>query len=69
YKDDDGKVYVMSAKCTHAKCIVHWNNAEKSWDCPCHGGRFDATGNVKNGPPTMALETRSLSDVAQPVAR
>ena len=57
YKDRDGKVYVLSPVCTHAGCFVKWNNAEKSWDCPCHGGRYDKYGNVLTGPPQMALNT------------
>ncbi|CAN5909208.1 FAD-dependent oxidoreductase [soil metagenome] len=50
YKDDAGVVHERSAKCTHLGCIVDWNTAEKSWDCPCHGSRFDAMGKVLNGP-------------------
>jgi glycine/D-amino acid oxidase-like deaminating enzyme/nitrite reductase/ring-hydroxylating ferredoxin subunit len=56
YKDDAGRVHERSAVCTHLKCIVDWNTAEKSWDCPCHGSRFDAYGTVVSGPATMDLE-------------
>lgn len=55
YRAPDGAVCAMSATCTHLGCIVHWNTAEKSWDCPCHGGRYDALGKVINGPPTRDL--------------
>ncbi len=50
YRDHDGKIHRMSAVCPHLKCIVHWNGVEKSWDCPCHGSRFDCTGRVVMGP-------------------
>lgn len=50
YRDTDNKVHTISAVCTHMKCIVNWNNAEKSWDCPCHGSRFDIDGVVLEGP-------------------
>jgi glycine/D-amino acid oxidase-like deaminating enzyme/nitrite reductase/ring-hydroxylating ferredoxin subunit len=50
YRDADGKVHERSAACTHLKCIVNWNALEKSWDCPCHGSRFDPMGAVLNGP-------------------
>jgi glycine/D-amino acid oxidase-like deaminating enzyme/nitrite reductase/ring-hydroxylating ferredoxin subunit len=56
YKDDTGKVHECSAVCTHVKCIVDWNTAEKSWDCPCHGSRFDPYGKVLNGPAITDLE-------------
>ena len=56
YRDDDGAVHERSAVCTHLKCIVEWNSAEKSWDCPCHGSRFDAYGKVLNGPAVTDLE-------------
>jgi len=48
YRDDE-KVHVVSAMCTHLACIVNWNNAEKSWDCQCHGARFDCEGQILHG--------------------
>ena len=56
YCDDQGAVHEMSAVCPHLKCIVHWNTLEKSWDCPCHGSRFDAYGKVFTGPAVSSLE-------------
>ncbi len=56
YKDDSGAVHECSAVCTHLRCLVDWNTAEKSWDCPCHGSRFDAYGKVLSGPAVMDLE-------------
>lgn len=50
YKEKNGTVHKCSAICTHLKCIVQWNGLEKSWDCPCHGSRFDAMGKVIIGP-------------------
>jgi glycine/D-amino acid oxidase-like deaminating enzyme/nitrite reductase/ring-hydroxylating ferredoxin subunit len=57
YKDASGNIHECSAVCTHLGCIVHWNDLEKSWDCPCHGSRFDALGTVLNGPANADLET------------
>ncbi|TZF84900.1 FAD-dependent oxidoreductase [Pedobacter sp. BS3] len=56
YKDKQGKISALNPVCTHARCIVHFNPAEKSWDCPCHGGRFDLNGHVLTGPPRRDLE-------------
>ena len=56
YRADDGSLHECSAVCTHLKCIVNWNDAEKSWDCPCHGSRFDPYGKVLNGPALSPLE-------------
>lgn len=55
YKSPDGTVHECSAVCTHMKCIVDWNTAEKSWDCPCHGSRFDPYGKVVGGPASADL--------------
>lgn len=50
YRDADGRLHQCSAVCPHLGCIVTWNGAEKTWDCPCHGSRFDCFGKVINGP-------------------
>jgi Rieske Fe-S protein len=50
FRDPSGRVVERSAVCPHLGCIVDWNTAEKSWDCPCHGSRFTAEGRVVNGP-------------------
>ena len=56
YRDERGTVYQRSAICTHLGCVVAWNDTEKSWDCPCHGSRFDKKdGHVLNGPAISAL--------------
>ena len=57
YRADDGTIHQCSAVCTHLKCIVEWNSAEKSWDCPCHGSRFDPYGKVLNGPAISDLSS------------
>lgn len=55
YKSPTGTLSALSPVCTHAGCIVAWNDVEKSWDCPCHGGRYDITGKVLTGPPRKDL--------------
>ncbi|WP_412465952.1 FAD-dependent oxidoreductase [Pedobacter sp. KLB.chiD] len=63
YKDDSGKVTALNPVCTHAGCIVNWNSAEKTWDCPCHGGRFSVSGQVLTGPPQKGLESVPLREI------
>lgn len=50
YKDETGNVYLVSAICPHLGCELEWNPEEKSWDCPCHGSRFDYKGKLLDGP-------------------
>ncbi|HEX6961982.1 MAG TPA: FAD-dependent oxidoreductase [Lacipirellula sp.] len=54
-RDENGNITELSAVCPHLQCIVQWNNAEKTWDCPCHGSRFHADGQVVNGPANVNL--------------
>ena len=61
YRDEQGNLHRCSAVCPHLGCIVHWNDLEKVWDCPCHGSRFDAYGAVMNGPAASPL-ARSNSE-------
>ncbi|MFW6218863.1 MAG: FAD-dependent oxidoreductase [Bacteroidota bacterium] len=50
YRSEEGKLSIVSAICPHMGCVVQWNSAEKSWDCPCHGSRFSLDGEVLEGP-------------------
>jgi nitrite reductase/ring-hydroxylating ferredoxin subunit len=58
YRADDGRLHTVGAHCTHLGCLVAFNNAEKSWDCPCHGSRFGVDGSVLHGPATRPLPQR-----------
>jgi glycine/D-amino acid oxidase-like deaminating enzyme/nitrite reductase/ring-hydroxylating ferredoxin subunit len=58
-RDDAGKLHTVSAICTHMGCLVRWNAAEHTWDCPCHGSRFKIDGEVLAGPAETPLESRS----------
>jgi nitrite reductase/ring-hydroxylating ferredoxin subunit len=54
-RDEKGRLHKVSAVCPHMGCLVHWNGAEQTWDCPCHGSRFQATGEVLAGPAESPL--------------
>ena len=60
YKDAAGKVTAVSAVCTHMGCIVGWNGKDKTWDCPCHGSRFEKEGKVINGPAVKDLPKKLI---------
>jgi len=58
YRDESGSVHAVSAVCTHQGCHVTWNDAERTWDCPCHGSRFDYEGHVVDTPAVDDLRPR-----------
>ncbi len=60
FRDPNGDLHAFSAVCPHLGCIVRWDACEKTWDCPCHGSRFDALGCVVNGPAISDLERVEL---------
>jgi glycine/D-amino acid oxidase-like deaminating enzyme/nitrite reductase/ring-hydroxylating ferredoxin subunit len=60
YREENGTCHAVSPVCTHVGCHVHWNNAERSWDCPCHGARYSPTGKVLNGPAVKDLASKQL---------
>ncbi len=64
WKDDSGAARAVSARCTHKGCTVTWNNADRTWDCPCHGSIFGADGSIIHGPAVAPLAARPLSKVS-----
>lgn len=60
FKDEQGNVHAVNPACTHIKCEVSWNSSERSWDCPCHGSRFDIDGEMLTGPARKDLEKIDL---------
>lgn len=62
YRDQEGQLHECSAVCPHLACIVAWNSLEKTWDCPCHGSRFDALGRVFQGPASRDLSAAESPD-------
>ncbi len=65
FRDDHGNCHLRNARCPHLHGVVRWNDVEQTWDCPCHGSRFDAYGHVMNGPAATDLGV-APADVEQP---
>lgn len=63
YRDKNGHLNIVSAQCTHLKCSLVWNADELSWDCPCHGSRFNYVGKVMNGPANFDLPVYSFNEI------
>lgn len=61
YRDETGDLHTLSAVCPHLGCIVAWNSAEKSWDCPCHGSRFNYDGDILHAPAVKALQHEDVT--------
>jgi nucleotide-binding universal stress UspA family protein/nitrite reductase/ring-hydroxylating ferredoxin subunit len=55
YRDETGAIHAVSPRCTHMGCTVGWNDTDRTWDCPCHGSRFDVDGQVLSGPAERPL--------------
>ncbi|MFE5491398.1 FAD-dependent oxidoreductase [Streptomyces virginiae] len=63
HRDDQGELHAVSAVCTHLGCVVAFNNAERTWECPCHGSRFGIDGEVLQGPALKPLERRDPTEL------
>ncbi|MEU7109703.1 FAD-dependent oxidoreductase [Streptomyces sp. NPDC046215] len=63
YREEDGTLRALSARCPHLGCLVAFNAAERTWECPCHGSRFDTDGTLLQGPATRPLEERAVEDL------
>ena len=66
YKDANGKLFTVKPICTHLGCLLSWNNLDKTWDCPCHGSRFDYMGHQLYNPAIRDLEVVNLNKNLQP---
>lgn len=62
YRDPDEGLVAVSPICTHLACAVEFNEADRTWDCPCHGSRFHTDGAVLKGPAKKPLESKELSE-------
>lgn len=62
YKEKEGKIHVLKSTCPHVHCEVRWNGAELSWDCPCHGSRFNVNGKMLTGPTVKDLQRIDIEE-------
>ena len=62
YRDEQGVLHTLDPACRHMGCIVAWNEAEKTWDCPCHGSRYNAVGEVIHSPAVYGLKKKDLEN-------
>ncbi|MDF2867650.1 MAG: dependent oxidoreductase [Gammaproteobacteria bacterium] len=67
HRDENNQLHRVSAICTHMKCLVKWNDAEKTWDCPCHGSRFTIDGEIIEGPALTPLKKKLFHRGEEPV--
>jgi glycine/D-amino acid oxidase-like deaminating enzyme/nitrite reductase/ring-hydroxylating ferredoxin subunit len=65
YKNQQGEIFSLNPTCTHLKCMVKWNQTERSWDCPCHGARYSVTGEVITGPASKPLARLLLRELVK----
>jgi glycine/D-amino acid oxidase-like deaminating enzyme/nitrite reductase/ring-hydroxylating ferredoxin subunit len=65
YRDEQGSLHAVSPACSHIKCQVGWNTAEKSWDCPCHGSRFSMDGELLTGPARKDLQVIEVQELVE----
>lgn len=65
YRDDIGALKVLDATCPHLGCVVHWNPTERTFDCPCHGSRFDTAGRPLNGPANVSLAEADWTEISE----
>ncbi|HEV2772894.1 MAG TPA: FAD-dependent oxidoreductase [Thermoleophilaceae bacterium] len=68
YRDEDGLVHACSPVCTHMGCLVDWNAGERTWDCPCHGSRFDPDGRLLEGPAKKPLKEVHMDETSKAAA-
>lgn len=64
YKDSSGNIFALKPNCSHLGCLLTWNNLDKTWDCPCHGSRFDFMGHNIYNPANKNLELIDLNDLS-----
>ena len=69
YRDEENGLHAVSAVCTHMGCLVKFNDAERTWDCPCHGSRFDLAGDILDGPAMKRLDQLQVEDALPPMRK